>query len=431
MSKMHLLTLAALVSGSLASAIPSLNPFAVAVAPEQRRQELVSVDVGTCDSYVTVTVTPDVVTATNTEFATTTAETVQTTDIVTVDTTQDVTETATITEFETSSVTETVTAATVTETQTVYQRKKKRGCGLKHPTVETSAYPAQSASYSQPASSSASYPASSSAPASSSSASASVSASSSESASLPVSTSSESSTISSSESSSTVESSTSSVSSTTPVICTATVTLEAEVTTTTVTVTSSETATNVETVTSTIVDTITTTVSTTEVITTIVPTTVAVTATASETVTLPSPTPTIVLQATSGTASGQYLYLISSGSSYSYLGFTSSLSSATSFYLDGNKALVPTSHTNWVGLYAPGTVDSYIIESTNTFGQGGIAMICQFGGSAVQVGQSGSFTCPNDGNSNNFWYTGGQLGVAASSTTKTLVTLNYAVVGVN
>ncbi|KAK8036079.1 hypothetical protein PG993_008693 [Apiospora rasikravindrae] len=352
---MRFVTVAALVSGAAASALPGtkLNPL------HRRTTGLFTISPSTCASYITVTETPAVVTLTASEYVTVTAETVTSTDVTSTETTQESTDIETATVFETSFVTAFETAATVTETvgpalstNAVEKRKKKRGDSCKR--RSSSLASASENSFSSP--------------------------------------------------------------STTPSpsgpICTSTVTAAALHATTTVIITGSATATAVETVTSIIVATVTTTISTTDLMTTAVPTTVAVTATSVVTSVAPPPTPTFVLKAVGGSVNGRYITLDGPVDPYSFsaLAFTTNAALATSFVLRDDGNLVPasvakdadTTYSSW--LCTPGgehASNVYIttseIASSSYFTD---RTSCRLAGlSALDVGSTGTFVCPNDGTS--------------------------------
>ncbi|KAK8109134.1 hypothetical protein PG984_014935 [Apiospora sp. TS-2023a] len=396
---MHFITLAALISGGAASVIPtSRNPFEV-VIPLARRTAVATLSAEICGSYSTVTVTPAVVTVTSSEYATTTAETLTTTDVAITTSTQEKTDVATVTEFTTSFVTETTTAATVTETVTANQvvsivpRRKKRSCvhktHLSYPAVQTT----YSASVAQTYSSSID-------PAS---------------------------VTSSASASSTSDSQTSS--STSPAaVCTASVTAPALTTVTTTTITGSAIATATTTITSLVIETTTTTVSTTEVIITAVPTTVPVTATTVVTSTAPPATPTFVLRASGDSVDGQYLILQPGDANV--ITFTSDVGEANSFYLTSSGALASTAYADKVAFYSNNVRSaSLVIVAGNGFGtaDGTVPMSCQLSG-PTNIGDMGSFTCPNGGSAlTNFAWSGNRLTVQNSDGLGSVFTLQYMV----
>ncbi|KAH8200402.1 hypothetical protein TruAng_005431 [Truncatella angustata] len=372
---MHLITLAALLSGVAASVIPTAaNPFSI-VVPLERRQVVAPTE--TCGSYTTVTVTPAVVSVTSSELVTTTAETITTTEVSITESAQETTEVVTVTEFETSFTTETTTAATVTETEVVNQRKKKRGCGYKQSRairlrrplilnlVVCIGYIIFCIDF--------------------------------------------------------------------LILWIGFLVLrftDALFTTTTETITGSATATATEIVTSLIIETTTTTVSTTDVITTIVPTTVPVTATTVVTSTVAPATPTVILKAVGGSVDGKYLTLLTASSAFEFIAFTSDVTSAKSFYIADNGALAPTSYTDRLGYYSNGVGSaSYVLVTTASYAtsQGGVALSCQLNGSAT-AGSTGSLTCPNGGSAlATFSIVQGRLNVQNSQGTNEVITLEYTV----
>ncbi|KAK8062819.1 hypothetical protein PG997_014916 [Apiospora hydei] len=353
---MRFATLAALVSGGAASAIPAgaADPLRRRITdltdplpelplpiPLPNPPTLITFpSPSTCASYVTVTESAALLTETATQYVTAIADTVTSTQISTMESTLETTNTAVITQFETSFVTETATVATETATQVITEQKKKRG-QMKQRRGDSCKRRS-----------------------------------------------------SSSQASVTSSSATSTQSAD---VCTATVTASALKTTTTVTVTGSATATDLATVTSVIVATITTTVSTTDLETTAVPTTLAVTATTFVTAAAPpAATPTFVLKGRTGNVINQYV--TASGNiqpmGSNFLTFTPDVAAASAFTLKDGAVVLALYPDHKLIHLDDATSSSFAFVASAASPQSNAA--CQLIGETT-AGSEGSFTCPNGG----------------------------------